>query len=63
MCVLQLAMVKLACSSNDAFLRERQRLSVLLDGLARHSPAGAAFQQLAAAKGFKEAVKQRDAKL
>ena len=59
----QLSMVKLACSTNDAFLKERQRLSVLLDGLARHSAAGAEFQELAASKGFKEAVRRRDAKL
>jgi enoyl-CoA hydratase len=39
---------------------QTQMLGVLLDGVARHTREGYAFQRLAAELGFKEAVRQRD---
>lgn len=41
-------------------LQQSQMLSSLFDGIARHSPEGMWFKQLAEEKGFKEAVRQRD---
>jgi len=41
-------------------LQATQELGVLMDGIARHTPEGFAFQQRAAEKGFKEAVRERD---
>jgi enoyl-CoA hydratase len=35
-------------------------MGVFFDGIARHTPEGFAWQQLAAEKGFKEAVRERD---
>ena len=32
----------------------------MFDGIARHTPEGYAFQQRAAADGFREAVRERD---
>ena len=41
-------------------LQATQALGVFFDGIARHTPEGFAWQQLAAEKGFKEAVRERD---
>jgi enoyl-CoA hydratase len=41
-------------------LQATQELGVLMDGIARHTPEGFAFQQRAAERGFKEAVRERD---
>ena len=41
-------------------LHATQALGVLFDGIARHTPEGFEWQRLAAEKGFKEAVRQRD---
>jgi enoyl-CoA hydratase len=41
-------------------LQATQSLGVLLDGIARHTPEGFAFQRRAAEAGFKEAVRERD---
>jgi enoyl-CoA hydratase len=41
-------------------LHATQVLGTFFDGIARHTPEGYAFQQLAAEKGFKEAVAERD---
>jgi enoyl-CoA hydratase len=41
-------------------LHATQALGVFFDGIARHTPEGFAWQRLAAEKGFKEAVRQRD---
>jgi enoyl-CoA hydratase len=58
----QLVMHKLLV--NQAFyaqgLQATQELGVLMDGIARHTPEGFAFQQRAAEKGFKEAIRERD---
>jgi enoyl-CoA hydratase len=58
----QLAMQKLMI--NQAFdnmgLAGTQLLATLFDGITRHSPEGRWFQQLAAEKGFAEAVEWRD---
>jgi len=58
----QLAMQKLLV--NQAYenmgLAGTQILSTLFDGIARHSPEGRWFQELAAAEGFHEAVAWRD---
>ena len=37
-----------------------QRYAVAIDGAARHTKEGYAFQALAMREGFKEAVRQRD---
>ncbi len=37
-----------------------QVLGALFDGVARHTPEGFAFQKLAAERGFREAVRERD---
>jgi enoyl-CoA hydratase len=58
----QLAMQKLMI--NQAYenmgLHSTQVLATLFDGITRHSPEGRWFQQLAAARGFDEAVDWRD---
>jgi enoyl-CoA hydratase len=41
-------------------LAATQLLGTVMDGVARHTPEGYAFQQQAAARGFKEAVRERD---
>ncbi|MGZ5376141.1 MAG: crotonase/enoyl-CoA hydratase family protein [Solirubrobacterales bacterium] len=41
-------------------LHATQVLGTLMDGVARHTPEGFAFQQRAAEAGFKEAVRERD---
>jgi enoyl-CoA hydratase len=60
--VNQLVMHKLLV--NQAFyaqgLQATQELGVLMDGIARHTPEGFAFQRRAAEAGFKEAVRERD---
>jgi enoyl-CoA hydratase len=59
----QLAMSKLLV--NQAYenmgLRSSQALGTLLDGVARHTPEGIAWRDLAMKEGFREAVRQRDA--
>jgi enoyl-CoA hydratase len=58
----QLVMHKLLI--NQAFyaqgLQATQELGVFFDGIARHTPEGFDWQRLAAEKGFKEAVRERD---
>ena len=44
----------------SAGLPTTQILGTVFDGIARHTPEGYAFQQRAAAAGFKEAVRERD---
>jgi enoyl-CoA hydratase len=60
--VNQLVMHKLLI--NQAFyaqgLQATQELGVFFDGIARHTPEGFDWQRLAAEKGFKEAVRERD---
>jgi enoyl-CoA hydratase len=41
-------------------LHATQALGTLMDGIARHTPEGFAFQQRAAEAGFKEAIRERD---
>jgi enoyl-CoA hydratase len=41
-------------------LHSTQIIGTLLDGVARHTPEGYAFQQRAAEAGFRQAVKERD---
>ncbi|HKG36577.1 MAG TPA: crotonase/enoyl-CoA hydratase family protein [Solirubrobacterales bacterium] len=41
-------------------LQATQELGVFFDGIARHTPEGFDWQRLAAEKGFKEAVRERD---
>jgi enoyl-CoA hydratase len=41
-------------------LHATQALGTFFDGIARHTPEGFGFQQRAAEKGFKEAVRERD---
>ncbi len=41
-------------------LAATQALGTVFDGIARHTPEGFEFQQRAAEKGFKEAVRERD---
>ena len=41
-------------------LHQTQLLGTMFDGVARHTAEGYAFQTLAASKGFRAAVKQRD---
>ena len=58
----QLAMNKLLV--NQAYenmgLRTTQTLGTFFDGIARHTPEGLAWRDLAMKEGFKEAVRQRD---
>lgn len=60
--VNQLVMHKLALnqSLHAQGLAGTQALSVLLDGIARHTPEGHAFRARAAEAGFREAVRERD---
>jgi enoyl-CoA hydratase len=56
--VMQKLLVNQAMYSQG--LAATQALGVLFDGISRHTKEGYAFQQLAAEKGFKEAVRERD---
>ncbi len=58
----QLRMMKLLVneSLHAQGLHATQTLGTLLDGVARHTPEGFAFQALAATEGFKAAVRARD---
>jgi len=58
----QLVMHKLQANQGllSAGLLESQMLSTLMDGIARHTPEGLAFQRRAAEAGFKRAVRERD---
>jgi enoyl-CoA hydratase len=59
----QLAMSKLLV--NQAYenmgLRTTQVLGTFLDGVARHTPEGIAWRDMAMQEGFREAVRKRDA--
>ncbi len=59
----QLAMSKLLV--NQAFenmgLRTTQMIGTVFDGIARHTPEGLAWRDLAMKEGFREAVRRRDA--
>lgn len=61
--VNQLVMMKLMLNQTVMAqgLHATQLLGTLLDGVARHTPEGFAFQQRAAEAGFKQAVQERDA--
>jgi enoyl-CoA hydratase len=41
-------------------LRTTQTLGTFLDGIARHTPEGIEWRELAMREGFQEAVRQRD---
>ena len=58
----QLQMMKLLCNQwyEPGGLGASQVLGTLLDGIARHTREGYAFQALAASEGFREAVRRRD---
>lgn len=56
----QLAMHKLLVHSTATQLPQAQVLATLFDGIARHSPEGVAFKELAEKKGWKSAVAARD---
>ena len=57
----QLQMMKLLVDqSSRGVVESGQVLGTLLDGIARHTKEGYAFQALAAREGFREAVRQRD---
>ena len=58
----QLVMHKLQANQAmlSAGLLQSQALSTLMDGIARHTPEGFAFQRRAAEAGFKQAVRERD---
>jgi enoyl-CoA hydratase len=60
--VNQLVMHKLQVNGTilSQGLQQTQVLSTLMDGIARHTPEGFAFQRRAAEAGFKEAVRERD---
>jgi enoyl-CoA hydratase len=60
--VNQLVMMKLLCNQTllGAPLHATQVLGTVLDGITRHTPEGYAFQQRAAAAGFRQAVAERD---
>jgi enoyl-CoA hydratase/carnithine racemase len=60
--VNQLAMMKLLVNQQTMAqgLPTTQILGTVFDGIARHTPEGYAFQQRAAAAGFREAVRERD---
>jgi enoyl-CoA hydratase len=60
--VNQLVMHKLQANQAilSAGLLQSQALSTLMDGIARHTPEGYAWQRRAAEAGFKEAVRERD---
>jgi enoyl-CoA hydratase len=59
----QLVMSKLLV--NQAFenmgLRSSQTLGTVFDGIARHTPEGIAWRDMAMKEGFREAVRRRDA--
>ncbi len=59
----QLAMSKLLV--NQAYenmgLRTSQTLGTIMDGIARHTPEGIAWRDMAMREGFREAVRRRDA--
>jgi enoyl-CoA hydratase len=59
----QLVMSKLLV--NQAYenmgLRTTQVLGTVFDGIARHTPEGIAWRDMAMKEGFREAVRQRDA--
>lgn len=59
----QLQMMKLLVNQElkNQGLASTQTLGTLLDGMARHTPEGYAFQQRAAQQGFRTAVRERDA--
>ena len=59
----QLIMMKLMLNQTlyAQGLQTTQILGTLLDGAARHTPEGYAFQQRAAEVGFRQAVQERDA--
>jgi enoyl-CoA hydratase len=58
----QLAMMKLLVNQQTLAqgLPTTQLVGTVFDGIARHTPEGYAFQQRAAAAGFREAVRERD---
>jgi enoyl-CoA hydratase len=58
----QLQMMKLLCNQwyEGVGLGGSQVVGTLLDGMARHTKEGYAFQTRAAGEGFREAVRQRD---
>jgi enoyl-CoA hydratase len=58
----QLRMMKLLVNQSlyAQGLHTTQVLGILLDGVARHTPEGYAFQQRAMQAGFREAVRERD---
>ena len=58
----QLVMMKLLINQTvlSAGLATTQILGTVFDGIARHTTEGYAFQQRAAAVGFKQAVRERD---
>jgi enoyl-CoA hydratase len=60
--VNQLVMHKLQANQAilSAGLLQTQALSTLMDGIARHTPEGYAWQRRAAEAGFKQAVRERD---
>ncbi len=60
--VNQLMMMKLLVneSLHAQGVHVSQTLGTILDGIARHTPEGHAFQQLAAERGYREAVRERD---
>ena len=60
--VNQLVMMKLLINQTllSQGLQSTQMLGTLLDGVARHTKEGYAFQQRATEVGFKQAVKERD---
>jgi len=60
--VNQLVMMKLLLNQSlmAQGLHASQVLGTLLDGAARHTPEGYAFQERAAADGWREAVRERD---
>ncbi|HTA16045.1 MAG TPA: crotonase/enoyl-CoA hydratase family protein [Solirubrobacteraceae bacterium] len=60
--VNQLQMMKLLVNQSlyAQGLHSTQALGTLLDGVARHTPEGYAFQQNASRAGFREAVRERD---
>jgi len=41
-------------------LRTSQLLGTVFDGIARHTPEGVAWRELAMREGFREAVRRRD---
>jgi enoyl-CoA hydratase len=60
--VNQLRMMKLLVNQSlyAQGLRATQALGTVFDGIARHTEEGYAFQQRAAERGFREAVRERD---